>query len=136
MLFNEFVNNGLIISTKKMELCKEYIEFLGMNIGKGKIKLQEHIVKKILDFPDKIEDTKKLQVFLGMLSYARMYIKYLSKLIGRLYSKTKSGGQKFFNSSYIELVREIKNICRNLSELALPLVNEYKVIETYASERG
>ena len=37
-----------------MELCKEYIEFLGMNIGKGKIKLQEHIVKKILDFPDKI----------------------------------------------------------------------------------
>ena len=65
-----------------------------------------------------------------------MYIKYLSKLIGRLYSKTKSGGQKFFNSSYIELVREIKNICRNLSELTLPLVNECKVIEADASERG
>lgn len=31
IVFNEFVNNGLIISKKKMELCKEYIEFLGMN---------------------------------------------------------------------------------------------------------
>lgn len=43
-----------------MELFIKYIEFLGMKIGKRKTKLQEHIVKKILNFLDKIEDTKKL----------------------------------------------------------------------------
>lgn len=37
-----------------MELCKEYIEFLGMKISKGKIKLREYVVKKIFDFSDKI----------------------------------------------------------------------------------
>lgn len=75
-----------------------------MKIGKGKIKLQEHIVKKLLKFSDKIENNKKLQAFLGMLNYAMMYIKYLSKLVRPLYRKTKQRGQKFFNSSYIELV--------------------------------
>lgn len=34
MVFNEFVNNGFIISKKKIELCKYYIKFLGMKIGK------------------------------------------------------------------------------------------------------
>lgn len=63
-VFNEFFGNGPIISKKKIELRKKYIEFLGIKIRKGKIKLQEHIVKKILDFSNKIEDTKKLQAFL------------------------------------------------------------------------
>ena len=45
------------------------------------IKLQEHISKNILDFSNKIEDTKKLQAFIEILNYARMYIKDLSKLV-------------------------------------------------------
>ena len=32
------------------------IEFLGIEIGQGKLKLQPHISKKILEFPDKIEE--------------------------------------------------------------------------------
>ena len=49
----EFINNGIIIIKKKMVLNKPYIEFLGMELGDGKIRLQPHIVKKILDYPDK-----------------------------------------------------------------------------------
>ena len=51
-----------------------------------------------------------------------------------MYSKTKQENKGFFNSSYIELVRKIKIICKELLELTLPLENEYKVIETNASE--
>ena len=32
--------NGLILSKKKMEICKEKINFLGHEIGEGKIYLQ------------------------------------------------------------------------------------------------
>ena len=74
-----------------MELCKEYIEFLGMNTWKVKIKLQEHIVKRILDFSDKIK-TKKLQAILWIFIYVGTYIKDLSKIIGPLYCKTNLGG--------------------------------------------
>ena len=79
-----------------MELTKEYIDFLRMKIGNDKMKLQEHIVKKILDFPYKLEDIKTLQSFLGLLNYARMYIKGLGKLIGPLYNILKPSGQRFF----------------------------------------
>jgi hypothetical protein len=33
-----------------MQVCKENINFLGHKIGEGKIYLQEHIAKKILQF--------------------------------------------------------------------------------------
>ena len=51
IMFNEFLKNGIIISKKKMELSKEYVDFLGRKIGNDKIKLQEHIVKKNHGFP-------------------------------------------------------------------------------------
>ncbi|GLT97479.1 hypothetical protein SLE2022_150410 [Rubroshorea leprosula] len=36
VVFTEFLKNGLIISKKKMELSKEYIEFLGMRMDREK----------------------------------------------------------------------------------------------------
>jgi hypothetical protein len=53
--------NGLILSKKKMEICKEKINFLGHEIGEDKIYLQDHITKKILQFPDAMNDKKVLQ---------------------------------------------------------------------------
>ena len=60
-----------------MQLFQQTIEFLGVIIGNSKILLQPHISKKILTFPDKIEKTKELQKFLGLLNYARPFIKNL-----------------------------------------------------------
>ena len=54
------------------------IEFLGVEIGNGHIKLQSHIAKKILDTPV-IRNTKALQQFLGLANYARPFIKNLGK---------------------------------------------------------
>ena len=45
-VFRLFVENGIIISKKKKELCKNYINFLGVVLGEGKIKLQPHMAKK------------------------------------------------------------------------------------------
>ena len=96
IVFKEFINQGLIISSKKMQLEKQEIEFLGLFIKGGKIELQEHIVKKVLDFPDKLEEIKKLQAFLGLLNYCRQFIPNLSKLVGPLYSKLGKKWTKIF----------------------------------------
>ena len=42
-----------------MELFKPHIKFLGAEIGEGKIKLQDHISKKILDIEEKILNTEE-----------------------------------------------------------------------------
>lgn len=52
ILFKIFEKEGLIISKKKIELGKTYVNFLGSIMGNGTIKLQSHITKEILEFPD------------------------------------------------------------------------------------
>jgi len=44
--FRKVEQHGLILSKKKMEICKERVKFLGHETGEGKIYLQEHIAKK------------------------------------------------------------------------------------------
>lgn len=135
-VFNLFIDNGLIISKKKMELCKTYINFLGITIGEGKIKLQPHIAKKILEMPDKLDKTKELQKFLGMLNYARHFIKDLGKVAGPLYAKTGSTGQKFFNIEDIKLVQKLKDMIKTIPDLQLLLESDYLIIETDGCDTG
>ena len=73
-----------------MQLFQHTIEFLGVIIGNCKILLQQHILEKILTLPDKIEETKELYKFLGLLNYARPFIKNLSRIAGPLFSKVGS----------------------------------------------
>ena len=63
LVFEELINNGLIVSRKKIKLFKNKIEFLGLELENGQVKLQEHIVQKINNFPNKLEDLKTLQNF-------------------------------------------------------------------------
>lgn len=88
VVFTLFEKHGLILSRKKMKLVMKHIDFLGAKIGQEKIALQPHITSKILDFPDKTEDTKTLRSFLGLLNYARPYLKNIGKINGSLYNKT------------------------------------------------
>ena len=45
-VFKKLISHGLIVSKKKLKLFKTQIEFLGLELENGQIKLQEHIVKK------------------------------------------------------------------------------------------
>ncbi|KAI4378048.1 hypothetical protein MLD38_015589 [Melastoma candidum] len=69
----------MILSEKKIEWFKESVNFLGMEIEQGKIKLQNHIAEKIVNFPDRLEDRKQVQRFCGCANYARKFVKDLSR---------------------------------------------------------
>ena len=136
IVLKKFEEHGIIISKSKMQLFQQTIEFLGVIIGDGKILLQPHISEKILTFPDKIEETKELQKFLGLLNYARPFIKNLSRIAGPLFSKVGSKGQKYFNQEDIKLVKSLKEIVTKLPPLDLPLINDYLIIETDGCSLG
>lgn len=134
-IFRLFVQNGIIVNKKKMELCKTHINFLEIILD-GRIKLQAHIAKKVLDMPDKLDNTKDLQKILGLINYARNFIKDLGKIVGPLYSKTGTKGQKHFNTEDIKLVQQIKDKVKNISDLSIPLESDYLIIETDGSLKG
>ena len=80
LVLSEFLKQGIVISGKKAQFFRKIIEFLGVEIGDGHIKLQPHIAKKLLDTPV-IRDVKTLQQFLGPANYVRPFIKNLRKIV-------------------------------------------------------
>lgn len=50
---------------------KSQIEFLGIQIDKNGIKMQTHIVQKIINIDENIDTKKKLQYFLGLVNQVR-----------------------------------------------------------------
>ncbi|GJZ85118.1 hypothetical protein Tco_0650457 [Tanacetum coccineum] len=71
-------------------------QFIGRQfIGEGTIKLQPHIIKKIVNFNEEELKTKKgLRSFLGILNYARNHIPKLGILLRPLYEKTNAHGDR------------------------------------------
>lgn len=74
-IFKQIIlENGITLSKKKKEIAKTNIEFLGLEIEKGKIKLQPHIVDKILSKHVKVKNKTELQSILGLLNQIRSFI--------------------------------------------------------------
>ena len=62
------IDHGIILGKNKCIYAEQEIEFLGLEIKAGQIILQKHILEKIEKFPEKIEDRKQLEKFLGCLT--------------------------------------------------------------------
>ena len=57
---------------------KNQIEFLGKQIDKSGVKMQQHIVQKIINSKEELDTKKKLQLFLGLVNQVREYIPKLA----------------------------------------------------------
>lgn len=137
IFFETVKKEGLILSKNKINMGVTQVNFLGLEIGNGKIQLQPHIVKKILEYPDQnLETLKGLQGFLGILNYARNYIPNLSRYTRPLYNKCSLKGERKFNRQDWEQVKKIKSIVRNLPPLQLPPEQSYLIIEVDGSLDG
>ncbi|GKC94023.1 Orf y [Tanacetum coccineum] len=130
-------DNGLVLSPTKMKIAVSTIDFLGAVIGEGTIKLQPHIIKKIVNFNEEELKTKKgLRSLLGILNYARNHILKLGILLRPLYEKTNAHGDKRLKSSDYELVKKIKEQVQNIPDLEIPPKSTYIILETDGCMEG
>lgn len=129
--------NGLVLSPTKMKIGVKQVDFLGATIGDSKIKLQPHIVQKILETKgESLSEIKALRRWLGILNYARAYIPNLEKTLGPLYSKTSLNGERKMNPQDGKIVEKIKEQVRNLPELEIPPSNAVILLETDGCMEG
>ncbi|GKA29582.1 putative polyprotein [Tanacetum coccineum] len=114
-----------------MKIAVSTIDFLGAVIGEGTIKLQRHIIKKIINFnEEELKIKKGLRSFLGILNYAQNHILKLGILLRLIYEKTNVHGDKRLKPSDYELVRKIKEQVQNLPDLEIPPKIAYIILET------
>lgn len=129
------IKHGLALSERKSKLLQNKIEFLGMNIDGSGIELQNHILEKILNFPDKLKDKKQVQSFLGILNYASDFIHNLASLRKPFQDLLKKDRIFSFNNILENQVKKIKEMCKNLPKLQLPKDDDNLILETDASEK-
>nr|ATZ69445.1 ORF3 polyprotein [Cacao swollen shoot Togo A virus] len=129
--------NGLVLSPSKMSIAQQEIEFLGTIISNGKMKLQAHVIKKIISKAHlELETTKGLRSFLGLLNYARIYIPNLGRKLSPLYAKTSPTGEKRLNKQDWSLINEIKGMVQKLPDLDIPPASCCIVIESDGCMEG
>ncbi|AAB03327.1 aspartic protease/reverse transcriptase [Cassava vein mosaic virus] len=108
--------NGLIISKKKTELCKEKIDFLGVQIEQGGIELQPHIINKILEKHTKIKNKTELQSILGLLNQIRHFIPHLAQILLPIQKKLKIKDEEIWTwtKEDEEKIKLIQDYSKNL----------------------
>lgn len=125
--------NGINISTKKIEMFKQQIDFLGLTINEGKIALQPHVLTKIADFPNVIKDKVQLQRLLVCLTYAESFIKNHAQKREPVQKLLKKGVQFEWPNEMIDWIKGIKEEVQQLPKIQLPQSHHFMILETDAS---
>ena len=127
--------NGLVVSTKKINLFQTKVRFLGYDISEGQI----HPIDKAIQFADKfpyvIIDKTQLQRFLRSLNYIADFYKDLRKQCKPLFDCLQNNPPPW-TDSHTFLVKQIKSHVKTLPCLGIPTVNTFKIFETNASDIG
>jgi hypothetical protein len=131
-VYDLLYKHGLVLSKPKLCWIQTKIEYLGMILSQGRVELQDHVLKKLTEFPDEILDTKQLQRFLGCLNYIRQFYENQAqdvRILQRRLSKTLP-----WNHKMTQAVQIIKQKVQNLPSLHLPDMSMKLILETDASE--
>jgi hypothetical protein len=132
-----FIKEGMIFSERKTTWIKPQIEFLGLTIQGNEETLQPHIAEKLLQFPDELENRKQIQRFLGVLNYARRFIKDLAKIARPIQKKVSSKVTWNWSEEDTSTVKNLKGMIQKLPKLEYPDGTEERIIlETDASNEA
>ena len=104
---------------------------MGLILSKGSVELQDHVLKKLSEFPDEILEQKQLQRFLGCLNYIRQLYENQAKdvrILHKILKKTLP-----WNNKMTAAVKIIKQKIQDLPRLHLPNVTLQLILETDAS---
>ena len=78
-ILRKMEENDLNIKPKKCVWKTREIDFLGLVIGSGEIKMQEKKVAEVLEWP-RPKTVKDVQRFLGLANYYRQFVKDFAKI--------------------------------------------------------
>ncbi|GJU89819.1 reverse transcriptase [Tanacetum coccineum] len=128
---------GLVLSQKKSKLLQNEVEYLGLKITKdGTISLTNNTQEKLKLFPDKLENRKQIQRFLGCLNYIadQGFLKNLAKERRLLQKKISEKVRWEWTPADTQLVQHIKTTVQYLPKLYNPETKDFLIVETDASD--
>ncbi|XP_018366050.1 PREDICTED: uncharacterized protein LOC108763170 [Trachymyrmex cornetzi] len=126
---------NLELNFSKCRFLKREIEYLGYNISKNGITLNESKVKAIQKFPHP-KTVGQLQGFLGLTSYFRKFIVNYARIAKPLHDLTRKNVPFIFGESELHAFETLREKLSNHPVLALNNPRAYTELHTDASSHG
>ena len=135
--FQRVKEAGLTIRPSKCQIGFSSLDFVGHEIGKGEISLQEDNMKKIQDAP-RPETKKQVRSFLGLTGFYREYIPNYAAIAVPLTDLTKKGqpNRVEWGDAQEKAYLTLKHLLVSKPVLRLPDLNKQYVLRTDASDVG
>ncbi|KRH93475.1 LTR retrotransposon [Pseudoloma neurophilia] len=126
---------GLKINVKKCQFLKSTVQFLGFQVGNGKISLTDDQLAETTKLQSP-KNRKELASLLGFLGYVRNFIPNFSNRLDPLYKMLRKGSSFAMTDEMHEIIKEVKNDMIKYRTLELPDLEKTFVIYTDASSFG
>jgi hypothetical protein len=125
--------NNLYLKLEKCEFEKEKVEYLGIIIGQGTVKMDDVKIQGIIHWP-KPTKLKQVQSFLGFCNFYRRFIKDYSKITRPLHDLTKKEQSFEWKQDQQDAFDKLKKMITTAPVLTLPNADGTFLLEADSSE--
>ncbi|KAH9763354.1 hypothetical protein KPL70_001139 [Citrus sinensis] len=124
--------HGIMLSEKKSNIGKEFIDFLGMVLKDDHYHPGPHIAVESLKFPDIDLTKKQIQQFLGIVNYVRDFIPKVAVHTSQLSCMLKKSSPPW-GPAQTTAVKQLKKIAQSPPPLKIPTTGQ-RILQTDASD--
>ncbi|KAH9801792.1 hypothetical protein KPL71_001158 [Citrus sinensis] len=124
--------HGIMLSEKKSNIGKEFIDFLGMVLKDDHYHPGPYIVVELLKFPDIDLTKKQIQQFLGIVNYVRDFIPKVAVHTSQLSCMLKKSSPPW-GPAQTTTVKQLKKIAQSPPPLKIPTTGQ-RILQTDASD--
>jgi hypothetical protein len=126
-------DNDLFLKPEKCHFHKKEVEYLGVIVGKGQVKMDPIKVKGITDWPTPT-NLSELRSFLGFGNYYKDFIPDYSRITRPLHDLTKKGVQWHWDDSEQHMFQLLKEIFTSYPVLQNPDPTKRYIVDTDTSQ--
>jgi hypothetical protein len=130
---SKLATHDLFLKPEKCRFHQKEVEYLGVIIGQGEVKMDPVKVEEIADWPTPTT-VKKVHSFLGFCNFYRAFIPHFSHMARPLNDLTKKLRQWSWDEQEEKAFQALKKACTTYPVLRTPDWTKQFVLETDASD--
>ena len=125
--------HDLFCKPEKCEFNRTEVEYLGMVISEGQVRMDPAKVEAVKAWPDPVK-LKDVQAFLGFANFYRRFIADFSRIVHPLTKLMKKGAKWEWGAEQAASFAELKRLFTESPVLAMPDLGKQFVLECDASD--
>ena len=134
-IFDILAENDLYVKPEKCAFEQEEVEYLGVIVGKGRLRMDPKKLHAVLNYPTP-RNVTDIRAFLGFTGYYRYFVKNYSAIVRPLLALTRKSATFHWGKEQQDAFDEIRTIMCRAPVLRQPNFQKKFYLQTDASAYG